>query len=44
MRPFLTIHHPASAKRYYEEGLWTADTFYGLLSRHAVVRPDAIAL
>lgn len=44
MRPFLTIHHPASAKRYYEAGLWTADTFYGLLSRHATERPDAIAL
>lgn len=44
MRPFLTIHHPASAKRYYERGLWRADTFYSLLVQHAAERPDAIAL
>lgn len=44
MRPFLTIHHPTSARKYYESGLWTEDTFYGLLARHAAQRPDAIAL
>jgi acyl-CoA synthetase len=44
MRPFLTIHHPASAKQYYERGLWRDDTFYSLLTRHAAERPDAIAL
>lgn len=44
MRPFLTLHHPADARRYYEQGLWRADTFYGLLARHAAERPDAIAL
>ncbi|MGL4556779.1 MAG: AMP-binding protein, partial [Afipia sp.] len=44
MRPFLTIHHPASTKRYYERGLWRADTFYSLLTQHAAQRPDAIAL
>jgi acyl-CoA synthetase len=44
MRPFLTLHHPASARRYYAEGLWRADTFYALLSRHAADRPGACAL
>ena len=44
MRPFLTLHHPAQSKRYYERGVWGADTFYGLLARHAQERPDAIAL
>ncbi len=44
MRPFLTIHHPGSAKAYYASGSWTADTFYGLLSRHALNRPDSVAL
>jgi len=44
MRPFLTIHHPGSAKAYYASGSWTADTFYGLLSRHALTRPDSVAL
>ncbi|HJZ42417.1 MAG TPA: AMP-binding protein, partial [Hyphomicrobiaceae bacterium] len=44
MRPFLTLHHPAQAKRYYDEGLWQTDTFYSLLARHAEARPGAIAL
>ena len=44
MRPFLTIHHPASAKAYYASGLWNEDTFYGLLSRYALSRPNSIAL
>jgi acyl-CoA synthetase len=44
VRPFLTLHHPAAARRYYDEGLWRPDTFYGLLARHAAERPDAIAL
>jgi acyl-CoA synthetase len=44
MRPFLTIHHPTSAKAYYSSGSWDEDTFYGLLSRHALSRPDSIAL
>ncbi len=44
MRPFLTLHHPAQARRYYELGAWRADTFYGLLARHAADRPNAIAL
>jgi acyl-CoA synthetase len=44
MRPFLTLHHPAAARRYYAEGLWQADTFYLLLARHAHTRPHAFAL
>src|SRR5262245_46440559 len=44
MRPFLTLHHPAAASRYYAEGLWQAETFYTLLARHAAARPDAHAL
>ena len=41
MRPFLTLHHPARARRYYAEGLWRDDTFYALMKKHAVERPDA---
>ena len=40
MRPFLTLHHPAAARRYYAEGLWREDTFYSLLFRHAGERPQ----
>ncbi|GJD53109.1 Medium-chain fatty-acid--CoA ligase [Methylobacterium crusticola] len=44
MRPFLTLHHPARARRYYEQGLWRSDTLYGLLARHAAERAQACAL
>jgi len=44
MKPFLTLHHPAAAKRYYEQGLWRGDTFYSLLSAHADQRPNSAAL
>jgi acyl-CoA synthetase len=44
MRPFLTLHHPAAARRYYAGGLWQAETFYALMARHAAARPDAHAL
>jgi acyl-CoA synthetase len=44
VRPFLTLHHPAEARRYYEAGLWRSDTFYSLLAKHAAARPAAIAL
>lgn len=44
MRPFLTLHHPAAARRYYERGLWQDDTFYTLLARQAAGRPAAPAL
>jgi acyl-CoA synthetase len=44
VRPFLTLHHPAAAQAYYEQGLWRRDTFYSLLAQHAAERGDAIAL
>lgn len=44
MRPFLTLHSPAAAQRYYRQGLWKDETLYGLLSQHADRRPDRIAL
>ena len=44
MRPFLTLHHPAAARRYYAEGRWRQETVYGLLARHAAERGGAIAL
>ncbi|ODT22618.1 MAG: cyclohexanecarboxylate-CoA ligase [Kaistia sp. SCN 65-12] len=44
MRPFLTLHHPTQAQLYYEQGVWRAETFYGLLARHSEERPEAIAL
>lgn len=44
MRPYLTLHNPALAERYYAEGTWRKDTFYSLLSSHAVRAPNALAL
>lgn len=44
MAPFLTLHQLLNARRFYAEGLWQEDTFYGLLARHAAARPDAIAI
>ena len=44
MRPFLTLHNPMDAKAYYDQGLWTDETFYGLMMRHAEARPNAVAL
>lgn len=44
MRPFLTLHHPAAARAYYERGHWRDETLYGLLARHAAERPAAAAL
>lgn len=44
MRPFLTLHHPSAAARFYDQGLWTSETFYDLVARHARMRPDAIAV
>jgi acyl-CoA synthetase len=40
----LTLHDPATAARYYAEGLWCRDTFYTLLQDHAAERPEAFAL
>ena len=44
MRPFLTLHQPANASKYYDLGLWQSDTFYSLLARHAEERPNSEAL
>ena len=35
MRPFLTLHHPAAARRYYAQGSWRDETLYALLAKHA---------
>jgi acyl-CoA synthetase len=40
----LTLHDPATARRYYAEELWRDDTFYTLLQQHTRQRPDAYAL
>src|SRR3954453_14685339 len=42
--PLLTLPDPASARRYYDAGLWGDETLYGLLERHAAERPDDFAL
>ena len=44
MKPLLTLHDPATARRYYAEGLWRDDTLYSLLADHAAARPEAFAL
>lgn len=44
MKPYLTLHQPETAHAYYESGLWARDTFYGLLRKHSLERPDTIAL
>jgi acyl-CoA synthetase len=44
MKPFLTLHHPAQARAYYEAGLWRSETFYDLLAGKAGRSPAAIAL
>ncbi|PRX10774.1 UNVERIFIED_ORG: acyl-CoA synthetase [Martelella mediterranea] len=44
MRPFLTLHDPATARGYYDNGLWHGETFYHLMARHAAMRPDDHAL
>ena len=43
MRPFLTLHHPAAARRYYAQGTWRDETLYEMLAAHAAARPDAPA-
>ena len=44
MRPFLTLHDPATSQSHYDAGLWTRDTFYSLLAVHAGRAPEAKAL
>jgi acyl-CoA synthetase len=41
MRPFLTLHHPATSRHYYAAGTWRDETFFDLLARHAQSRPDS---
>ena len=43
-RPFLTLHRPRVARRYYEEGAWRSETFYALLAKHALERGEDVAL
>ena len=44
MRPFLTLHHPAAARRHYAAGVWQDDTLYDLVARHAAERPGVLAV
>ncbi len=44
MNTLLTRLSLREAEGYYASGAWRADTFYGLLARHAAERPDAPAL
>ncbi len=44
MKRFLTLHHPADARRYRKAGLWRDETLYTLLVRNAEASPDSIAL
>ncbi len=44
MRPYLTLHDPEQARAWYRDGLWTDDTPWSLLTRHASERPQAVAL
>ncbi|MGQ3049194.1 MAG: class I adenylate-forming enzyme family protein [Niveispirillum sp.] len=44
MRPFLTLHDPATARAHYNSGLWMRDTFYMLLADAAWTKPDHPAL
>ncbi|MEJ2123163.1 MAG: class I adenylate-forming enzyme family protein, partial [Alphaproteobacteria bacterium] len=43
MHPYLTLHHPSSAREYYAQGLWREESLYALLARHASYRPSALA-
>lgn len=44
MHPFLTLHAPTASRDFYDRGLWTHDTFYSLLCKHAEERPSSMAL
>ena len=43
MGHLLTLHDPQTARRYYQAGVWRADTFYTLLAGHAARRPQDFA-
>jgi acyl-CoA synthetase len=40
---FLTLHHPAAARRFHDGGLWRAETLYGRMLAQATARPGAPA-
>ncbi|MGI9334602.1 MAG: class I adenylate-forming enzyme family protein [Gammaproteobacteria bacterium] len=40
----LTLHDPDTARRYYESGVWRADTFYTLAAGHAARSPHRPAV
>jgi acyl-CoA synthetase len=40
----LSLHDPTAARRYYDAGVWRADTLYTLLRQHAEERPEGFAL
>ena len=44
MSTILSLHDPADARRYYDEGTWRDDTLYALMAGHAASRPSAFAL
>ncbi len=44
MKPFLTLHRPDLAQRYYAADLWQDQSFYDLLVHHAETAPDRQAL
>lgn len=44
MSHLLTLHNPATARAYYQSGVWQTDTMYGLAKRHATERGQAFAV
>ena len=42
MRPFLTLHHPAAARRHYAAGLWRDETLHDLMEHHRAARPGQV--
>lgn len=44
MNTLLTLHDPAAARQYYQQGVWRDESFYHLAVRHALERPDSFAL
>ena len=44
VQTLLTLHDPALARHYYEQGVWRHQTFYGLVKAHAAARPSAPAV
>lgn len=45
MRPtLLTLHDPAVARAFYQQGIWKDHTLYALVEEHAAKRPDKFAL